>query len=50
MSQTQIVYHKLLVYCALILLSLFQQIIGRKDALLIQGLYRFQADNMKTSL
>lgn len=30
MSQTQIIYHKLLVYCALILFSLFQQIIEEK--------------------
>lgn len=39
MSQNLIVYHKPLVYCALILLSLFQHIISRRDALLIQGLH-----------
>lgn len=39
MSQNLIVYHKPLVYCALILLSLFQQIINRGDTLLIQGLH-----------
>lgn len=33
MSQNLIVYHKPLVYHALILLSLFQQIIGRRDML-----------------
>lgn len=39
MSQNLIVYHKPLVYRALILLSLFQQIVSRGDALLIQGLH-----------
>lgn len=37
MSQNLTVYHKPLVYCALILLSLFQQTIGRRDILLIQA-------------
>lgn len=39
MSQNQIIYHKPLVYCALTLLNLFQKIIGRREALLIQGLH-----------
>lgn len=45
-EQNLIVSHKPLVCCALILLSLFQQIIGRRGA---RAVHRFQADSMKTS-
>lgn len=44
-----VVYYEPLIYCALILLILFQQIIGRRHIVDPRAVRRFQDENMKAS-